>query len=112
MLPGCSHEALCLRGACRKLLLGRQATPPPTGIITQTLKPKTQLWFQSPCRAVADKLTFSVQASGWMQQGLQALGAEVPNEARQRFHHEMMQANDSKAAKQAVRGLYRAPKPN
>ena len=47
-----------------------------------------------------------------MQQGLQALGAEVPNEARQRFHHEMMQANDSKAAKQAVRGLYRAPKPN
>jgi hypothetical protein len=57
-------------------------------------------------------VTLSVQAGEWMQQGLQSLGAEVPNEARHRFHHEIMQANDSKAAKQAVRGLYRAPKPN
>lgn len=61
------------------------------------------------CMAV--KRLLPQQADGWVQKGLHAMGPHVPNEARGRFHHEIMNAQDSKAAKQAVRGLYRAPKP-
>jgi len=50
------------------------------------------------------------QAEAWIGEGLQALGPEVPNEARRRFMQEMMAATNSKGAKEATRGLYRAPK--
>jgi len=60
--------------------------------------------------AVAVKRLLPAQIQGWVHEGLQKLGPHVPNPARGAFMNEIMAAQDSKAAKQAVRGLYRCVK--